>query len=195
MPWRVSWAGKTVMVTRRTVLQTAALSIIGSALPAPVIAKYMPAPVKVVFENSITESIAFKDALKSRASAVHILKQDPTETFRELSVLWDADTTILGCTKGAAAFVLGELAREQGGKLLVFGEHRYLAGDKVQHSLLLQDASTQMINLANNWSREMAAAIEKELCHAPPAQQQVITLDMSRPATSPDYLVTWGMFP
>ena len=126
---------------------------------------------------------------------MHILKQDPAETFRELSDPWDADTTILGCTRGAAAFVLGELARGQGGKLLIFGEHRYLPGDKVQHSLLLQDASTRIINLTNNWSKEMASAIETELRHATPAKQQVITLDMSRPATSPDYLITWGMFP
>ena len=194
MPWWTFWDGKTGVVTRRTVLQTAALSIIGSALPAPVIAKNMPAPVKVVFENGITESIAFKDALKFRASAIHILKQDPAETFRELSGPWDADTTILGCTKGAAAFVLIELARGQGGKMLMFGEHRYLPGDKVEHSLLLQDASTQMINLTNNWSREMAAAIDAELCRATPVKKQVITLDMNRPATSPDYLVTWGMF-
>ena len=184
------------MVTRRRILQTAALSIIGSALPAPVVAKILPqAPVKVVFENSITESIAFKDALKSRASAIHVLKQDPAETFRELSGPWDADTTILGCTKGAAAYVLGELARGQGGKLLMFGEHRYLPGDKVEHSLLLQDASTQIINLTNNWSREMASAIDTELCPATPAKKQVITQEISRPATSPDYLVTWGLFP
>ena len=78
--------------------------------------------------------------------------------------------------------------------MLMFGEHRYLAGDKVEHSLLLQDASTQMINLTNNWSGEMAAAIDAELCRATPVKKQVITLDMNRPATSPDYLVTWGMF-
>lgn len=102
------------------------LSIIGSALPVSVIARQVPpAPVKVVYEDGITESIAFKDTLKFRASGVHILKQDPAETFRELSNSRHPDALILGCTKGAAAFVLGELARAQGGKMMILGEHRY----------------------------------------------------------------------
>ena len=62
--------------------------------------------------------------MKRNASSIHILKQDPMETFRQLSGALLTDSIILGCTKGAAAFVLGELAREQGGKMEIFGEHR-----------------------------------------------------------------------
>ena len=62
--------------------------------------------------------------MKRNASSIYILKQDPMETFRQLSGALLTDSIILGCTKGAAAFVLGELAREQGGKMEIFGEHR-----------------------------------------------------------------------
>ena len=62
--------------------------------------------------------------MKHRASGIYALKQDPAETFRELSNSRHTDTLILGCTKGAAAFVLGELARGLGGKMLIYGEHR-----------------------------------------------------------------------
>lgn len=113
------------MFTRRTVLKSTALSILGSVLPAGVIAKQvLSAPVIVVFEDSIAESVAFRDALKRRASGFHILHQDPAETFRELSPILQTDTIVLGCSKGAAAFVLGELARGQGGKMKIFAEHR-----------------------------------------------------------------------
>ena len=102
-----------------------ALSLIGSALPVSVIAKQaLSVPVKVVYENGIAQSVAFRDALKHRASGIYALKQDPAETFRELSGPGHIEAMILGCTKGAAAFVLGELAREQGGKMLIYGEHR-----------------------------------------------------------------------
>lgn len=112
------------MPTRRTILKSAALSIIGSVLPVSIIAKQIqPAPVVVVYEDGITESIAFKDALRRDASGIHILKQDPMETFRRLSGPLHTGAIILGCTKGAAAFVLGELARQQGGKMEIFGEH------------------------------------------------------------------------
>lgn len=101
------------------------MSLIGSALPVSVIAKQaLSAPLKVVYEDGITESVAFKDALKRRASGIYALKQDPAETFRELFCPGHTETMILGCTKGAAAFVLGELVRGQGGKVLVFGEYR-----------------------------------------------------------------------
>lgn len=149
--------------------------------------------VKVVYEDGITESIAFKDALKHRASGIYALKQDPAETFRELSGPGHTETMILGCTKGAAAFVLGELARGQGGKMLIYGEHRYLPGAEVQHSLQLHDAGTQMISRANNWSKAMASALNTGLFHTAPTKRQVITTTMSRPASSPDYLVTWGI--
>ena len=62
--------------------------------------------------------------MKRRSSGIYALKQDPAETFRELSGPGHTEAMILGCTKGAAAFVLGELAREQGGKMLVYGEQR-----------------------------------------------------------------------
>ena len=101
--------------------------------------------------------------------------------------------TILGSTKGAAAFVLGELARGQGGKMRVYGEHRYLPGDKVQHSLHLQDANTERTKLADNWGEAMASALGEKIQHAVTGKKQVITLTRDRPATSPDYLVTWGM--
>ena len=113
------------MPTRRTIIKSAALSIFGSTLPVSVIAKQIPsAPVIVVYEDGITESVAFKDTFKRNASSIHILKQDPMETFCQLSDALHTGATILGCTKGAAAFVLGELAREQGGKLKIFCEHR-----------------------------------------------------------------------
>ena len=113
------------MLTRRTIIKSAALSIFGTTLPVSVIAKQIPsAPVIVVYEDGIAESVAFKDSLKHNASSIHILKQDPMETFRQLSDTLLKDSIILGCTKGAAAFVLGELAREHGGKMEIFGEHR-----------------------------------------------------------------------
>lgn len=115
------------MPTRRTVIKSAALSLIGSVLPVSVIAKQVAlAPVIVVYEEGNKESVAFKDSLRRNASSIHILKQDPMETFRLLFGAFHSDTIILGCTKGAAAFVLGELAREQGGKIEIFGEHRSL---------------------------------------------------------------------
>ena len=114
------------MPTRRAVLKGTALSLIGSALPISVIAKQaLSVPIKVVYENGIAESVAFKEALKHRASGIYALKQDPAETFRELFGPDHTEMMILGCTKGAAAFVLGELARGQGGKMLIYGEHRY----------------------------------------------------------------------
>ena len=163
-------------------------------MPVPVTAKQaLSAPVKVVYENGIAESVAFKDALKRRASGIYALKQDPAETFRELSRPGYTETMILGCTKGAATFVVGELARGQGGKMLIFGEHRYLPGAEVQHSLRLHDAGTQMISQAKNWSKAMASALNTGLFHTVPAKKQVITTTMSRPANSPDYLITWGI--
>ena len=114
------------MPTRRAVLKGTALSFIGSALPVSVIAKQaLSVAVNVVYEDGIAESIAFKDALKHRASGIYALKQDPGETFRELSGPRHTETIILGCTKGAAAFVLGELARGQGGKMMILGERSY----------------------------------------------------------------------
>lgn len=82
------------------------------------------ARLNIVYETGITESVAFKDTLKRNASRIHILKQDPMETFRQLSDALLTDSIILGRTRGAAAFVLGELAREHGGKMEIFGEHR-----------------------------------------------------------------------
>lgn len=183
------------MPTRRAILKSTALSIIGSAFPVSVIAKQIsPPPIKVVYEDGITESIAFKDVLQHRASGIYALKQDPAETFRELSNSRRTDTLILGCTKGAAAFVLGELARGQGGKMLIYGEHRYLRGAEVQHSLQLYDVGTQMISRASNWSKAMASALNTGLFHTAPAKKQVITTTMNRPASSPDYLVTWVFY-
>ena len=81
-------------------------------------------PLLVVYEGGITKSLEFKQALESEAYAVHAVNQDPAETYRELCRAWRTGMTVLGCTKGAAAFVLGELARERGGKMLVYREHR-----------------------------------------------------------------------
>ena len=184
------------MPTRRTILASTALSIIGSAFPVSVIAKQvLSAPVVVVYENGIAESVAFKNALKRRASSIHVLKHDPAETFRELTSVLRTDAAVLGCSKGAAAFVLGELARGQGEKMVIYGEHRYLPGDKVQHSLLLHDAGAQALNLSSNWSKAMALTLNMELVHTAPVKRKVITTTMSRPAASPDYLVTWGILP
>ena len=180
------------MHTRRTVLKAAALSIIGSTLPGSVIAGTMAlAPVKIVYEDEITESVAFKDALKSSAFSCHILKQDPAETFHELSGASQGDTPILGCTKGAAAFVLGELARGRGGKMLIYAEHQYLPGKKVQHTLQLPAVNVE--EPADNWSSVMATALGVGIHHAMGRKKRVVTTNMSRPATSPDYLVTWSI--
>ena len=182
------------MPTRRTVLKSTTLSIIGSAFPVSAISKQvLSAPVVVVYENGIAESVAFKDALKRRASSIHVLKHDPAETFRELTSILRIDAAVLGCSKGAAAFVLGELVRGQGGKMVNYGEHRYLPGDKVQHSLLLHDAGTQVMKLSNNWGKAMALTLNLEPVHTAPVKRKVITTTMNRPATSPDYLVTWGI--
>lgn len=43
------------------------------------------------------------------------------------------------------------------------------------------------------WDKAMASALNTGLFHAAPAKKQVITTTMSRPASSPDYLVTWGI--
>ena len=180
------------MPTRRTILASTALSIIGSAFPVSVIAKQvLSAPVVVVYENGIAESVAFKNALKRRASSIHVLKHDPAETFRELTSVLRTDAAVLGCSKGAAAFVMGELVRGQGGKMVIYGEHRYLPGDKVQHSLLLHDTGTQVMKLSNNWGKAMALTLNMEMLRARQAKRKVITTTMNRPATSPDYLVTW----
>ena len=182
------------MPTRRAVLKGAALSLIGSALPVSVIAKQtLSVPVKVVYENGIAESVAFKDALKPRASGIYPLKQDPAETFRELSGPGHTEAMILGCTKGAAAFVLGELARGQGGKMLIYGEHRYLPGRKIRHTLDLLDARIGDAQLANDWGRTMAISLSADPYLVTARNKQCITATITRTATNPDYLVTWGI--
>ena len=182
------------MPTRRTVLKSAALSIIGSAFPVSVIAKQvLSAPVVVVYENGIAESVAFKDALKRRASSIHVLKQDPAATFSELCCTQPAGAIVLGCTKGAAAFVLGELARQRGGKMLIYAEHRYRHGGLAQHTLHFPVA--EKTEFARNWNVELAVALEAEKFRATPAQGKAVTTTAYRPATGPDYLVTWGILP
>ena len=184
------------MPTRRSVLKSAALSIIGSALPAGVIAKQvLSTPFTVVYENGIAESVAFKDALKYRASAIHALHQDPAETFRELACVRQAGAIVLGCSKGAAAFVLGELARGEGGKMQIYAEHRYLPGKVVQHTLRFADAGIERSGPADNWGSTIASALGSYLPLAMVGEKQVITTTTSRPATSPDYLVSWAILP
>ena len=39
----------------------------------------------------------------------------------------------------------------------------------------------------------MASVLNMGLFHTVPAKKQVITTTMSRPASSPDYLITWGI--
>ena len=184
------------MPTRRSVLKSAALSIIGSALPAGVIAKQgLWTPITVVYENGIAESVAFKDALKRRASAIHALHQDPAETFRELARVRQPGAIVLGCSKGAAAFVLGELARGEGGKMQIYAEHRYLPGKVVQHTLRFADAGIERSGPADNWGSTIAGSLGSELPPATAGEKQVITTTKGRPANSPGYLVTWAILP
>ena len=184
------------MHTRRTVLKSAALSILGSALPVSVIAKQvLSTPFTVVYENGIAESVAFKDALQRQASAIHALHQDPAETYHELACDLQAGAIVLGCSKGAAAFVLGELARGQGGTMQIYAEHRYLPGRKLQHTLRLADAGTERSELAVNWGNTIATSLGSELPLTMVGEKQVITTTMGRPANSPGYLVTWAILP
>lgn len=184
------------MPDRRTVLKTTALSILSSALPISVRAgQLLSSPVVLVYENGIAESIAFRDALTHRATGIHCLRQDPAETFRELSRVLQAETIVLGCSKGAAAFVLGELARGQGAGLQVFGEHRYLPGKVLQHTLRIADAGIERAQPADNWGSTIAKSLGAGLPITRLTQARVITTTMDRPATSPDYLVTWGFLP
>ncbi len=163
-------------------------------MPASVAALILPpAQFKIVYERGIAQSVEFKRALESRADTIHILKHDPAATFRELYNAGHMKTTIAGCTKGAAAFVLGELARSQGGTMVIYGEHRYLPGAGWQHSLLLPPADVARIKHANNWSREMAAALKMARLSTEQATKQVLNTTISKPAKSPDYLVTWGI--
>ena len=184
------------MPTRRSVLKSATLPIIGSALPAGVIAKQvLPTPFTVVYENGIAESVAFKDALKYQASAIYALHQDPAETFRELARVRQPGAVVLGCSKGAAAFVLGELAREQGGRMQIYAEHRYLPGKVVQHTLRLADSGIERSGPADNWGRTIAGSLGSELPPATVEDYRVIKTATSRPVNSPGYLVTWAILP
>lgn len=184
------------MPTRREVLKSTALAVLGSALPVSVTAKQvLSVPVIVVYEDGITESIAFKEALKHRASGIYALKQDPAETFRELYRAWRAESIVLGCTKGAASFVLGELARGQGGKMLVFGEHRYLSGGKIQHTLDVPDARIDGAQLADGWGRTMAISLSIDPHLVAASDKQVISTTMTEPASGPGYIVTWDIPP
>ena len=184
------------MPTRRSFLKCATLSIIGSALPAGVIARQvLPTPFTVVYENGIAESVAFKDALKRRASAIHALHQDPAETFRELARVRQPGAIVLGCSRGAAAFVLGELAREQGGRMQIYAEHRYLPGKVVQHTLRLAHAGIDRSGLTDNWGSTIAGSLGSDLPPATAGERQVITTTTSRHANSPGYLVTWAILP
>ena len=153
----------------------------------------LSAPVILVYENRITDSVAFKDALTRRAIGIHILKQDPAATFRELCCTQPAGAIVLGCTKGAAAFVLGELARQRGGKMLIYAEHRYRHGGLAQHTLHFPVA--EKTEFARNWNVALAVALEAEKFRATPAQGKAVTTTAYRPATGPDYLVTWGILP
>lgn len=182
------------MPTRRTILKSAALSILGSALPVSVIAKQvLSTPITVVYENDIAESVAFKDALKRRASAIHALHQDPAETFRELARDLQAGATVLGCSKGAATFVLGELARGQGATMQIYAEHRCLLGKVVQHTLRLADAGMERSGPTDNWGKTIAASLGSEVPPATVAEKHVLTTTMGRPAANPGYLVTWAI--
>ena len=184
------------MITRRTILKSAALSILGSALPVSVIAKQvLSAPFTVVYESGIAESVAFKEALKRRATAVYALHHDPADTFRELARDLQAGATVLGCSKGAAAFVLGELARGQGGTMQIYAEHRYLPGKVVQHTLRFADAGIERPGLTDNWIKTIAGSLVSDLPPGAVEDYRVSTTTTGRPATSPSYLVTWAILP
>ena len=123
-----------------------------------------------------------------RATAIHALHQDPAETSDELARVLQAGAIILGSSKGAAAFVLGELTWKQGSTMQIYAEHRYLPGRKLQHMLRLADAAVYRSGLADNWGKTIAVSLGSELPLARVGDKQVIITTTGRHATSPGYL-------
>ena len=87
------------------------------------------------------------------------------------------------------------LARDKGGKMQIYAEYRYLSGMNLQHTLRFVDAGIEWSELADNWGYTIAKSLDSHLPLATGGDKQVITTISGRPATSPDYLVSWAILP
>lgn len=75
--------------------------------------------------------------------------------------------------------------------MVIYGEHRYMPGKVVQHILHFLDTEIKKANLEKNWGNAVATTLGSKVHLNPGRKKRVIYTIMSRPTTSPDYLVTW----